>query len=55
MNQKACHHLHMRKKPGDDDELGSLLSSSATKAKQPKTTMSWDLGSSSSFALEEKN
>jgi hypothetical protein len=34
--------------------LGGLLLSSTIEAKQQKMTMSVDLGSSSSFALEEK-
>ncbi len=38
----------------NDNELKNLLSSSAIKAKQSRTTTSWDLGSSSFFALEEK-
>jgi hypothetical protein len=45
---------HEEKNAKNDNELGCLLSSSVTETKQPRTTMSRDLGSLSSFALKEK-
>jgi hypothetical protein len=39
----------------NENERRGSLSSSATKAKQPRTTTNQDLGSSSSSAPEEKN
>jgi len=43
-----------KKNVENDNELGGSLSSFATKAKQPKMTMSQDLGSSSFSTPEEK-
>jgi len=57
MSFSACRRLlHLKKKTiENDNEPRGSLSSFITEAKQPRTTTSRDLGSSSSSAQEKKN